>query len=348
MKYLAYGGVNTSQKMFQGVEDRDMKDMDAEDILVARGQATINHDHSRLEIDFNAVVKGFLTSVFPFFFNPQSESEVKLATDTIRNFLSYLLYHDVCPEHKQNIDDARGSCDVAAKEIWKNTQFTAQGPGHFNIAASTLFGGFFYDNYVEDNQWENKKGESVFMTIEVASKVVKVALAGAASYMQVKRYDELANAEGLEAVCVEDIHGFEVTRVHPPSARVREFYKEHAPDLYPVGKIYGKAYRDPGKPKYDLGPEESLEWEQCSAPEEEFEFFVEEHLLEHCYPGMKVMTTVWELNCGFHFFDEVFSSYCSIYTVLANDLMMGWKKPRDLTGKDADDSSDEGVGDEES
>lgn len=60
MKYLTYGGVNTSQKMFQGVEDRDMKDMDAEDILVARGQATINHDHSRLEIDFNAVVKGFL------------------------------------------------------------------------------------------------------------------------------------------------------------------------------------------------------------------------------------------------------------------------------------------------
>lgn len=60
MKYLAYGGVNTAQKMFQGMEDRDMKDMNTEDVLAARGQATIDYDHSHLDIDFNAVVKGFL------------------------------------------------------------------------------------------------------------------------------------------------------------------------------------------------------------------------------------------------------------------------------------------------
>lgn len=63
MRYLTYGGVNTAQKMFQGVEDRDMKNMDSEDVLVARGQATVDHDHWHLEVDFDAVVKGFLYDI---------------------------------------------------------------------------------------------------------------------------------------------------------------------------------------------------------------------------------------------------------------------------------------------
>lgn len=270
---------------------------------------------------------------------------IKMATVTIRNFLSYLMYHDVCPEYAANIDEARKSCNIATKELWRNQQFTAKSPGDFNTAASTLFGGFFYDTYVENDQWSNSKDDTVRMTNEIARKVVKFALVGAGTDEQAHRFQQLANEDSLRVMRIEDIDGFEVTDVILPDAETREFYEHHAPDLHPVGRLLGKAYRDPGKPEYDLSPEEREEWESGNDLVQEFEFFLEEGLLKECYPGMKVITSLWELNCGFHFFDEIFTAYSSIYTVLSNDLMLGWKKPKDLVNGD-DDEENENEADE--
>lgn len=268
---------------------------------------------------------------------------IKLGTVTIRNFLSYLLYHDVCPEHNESIDAARTSCDIASKELWDNQQFTNKAPGDFNAACSTLFGGFLYDMYVEDDKWGDRKDTGVRLTRDIARKVVKFALAGAGTNEQAQRFRELANNNDLRAMLVEDIHGFQVTAVYPIESDVRSFYQEYASDLHPVGRLTARAYFDPGKPVYDLSPEERLEWEIGNIQMPEFEFFLEEDLLEHCYPGMKVMTSVWELNCGFHFFEDIQTAYCSIYTVLCNDLMLGWKKPRELvTEENDDDDSDAG------
>ena len=59
-KYLAYGGVDVGPKMFGGVDDHDLKEMDNEEILLTRGQSSIAQERADLEIDFNAVVKGYL------------------------------------------------------------------------------------------------------------------------------------------------------------------------------------------------------------------------------------------------------------------------------------------------
>lgn len=265
---------------------------------------------------------------------------IKMATVTIRNFLSYLMYHDVCPEHSANIDEARKSCDIASKDLWHNQQFTVKSPGDFNKASSTLFGGFFFDTYVEDDQWSNPKDDSVRMTGDIARKVVKFALAGAGTDEQAHSFQRLANENSLRAMRIEDIDGFEVTAVIMPDNDAREFYEHHASDLHPVGRLLGKAYRDPGKPVYDLSPAERKQWESENQPADEFEFFLEEDLLKECYPGMKVITSVFELNCGLHFFDEILTAYSSIYTVLANDLMLGWKKPKDLVNRE--DKDDDG------
>ncbi|OJJ50892.1 hypothetical protein ASPZODRAFT_86615 [Penicilliopsis zonata CBS 506.65] len=336
LKYLAYGGVDVSPRMFGGVDNRDLQEMDKDEILVATGQASIDRDRIDLPIDFDAVVRGYLTSFFPYFFNPDTEDMVKLATVTIRNFLTYLLYHDVCPEYKENIDQARTSCDIAGKELWKNQQFTAKGPGDFNTACSALFGGYFYDMYAVEDEWENPKDEATRMNSAVARKVVKFAIAGAGSDEQAGQFQALANADSLRATHVKDIDGFEVISLNVPDADTLAFYGVHASDLQPVGRVHARAYRDPGKPRIDLSPEEKREWEEQSSGVQnlqEFDFFLEEDLLRLCYPGMKVITSIWELNCGLFFFDEVFTAYSSIYTVLANDLMLGWKKPRDLVAE---------------
>lgn len=263
---------------------------------------------------------------------------INLGTVTIRSFLSYLLYHDVCPEYKFNIGEATKSCDLATKELWQNQQLTAKGPGNFNTACTTIFGGLEHDIYVEENKWVNPKDDTVHMDKRVAQKVLRLALAVAGTNQLVALFHKKANAGTLKATKLDDIHGFEVTVVRFLDEEERKFYEDQAPDLYPVGILFGRAYYDPGQPDYDLSPEEREEWTKDGRPAQDLLFFVEESLLEHCYPGMKIIATVWELNCGIHYFEDIIKAYCSIYTPLVNELMIGWKKPRDLTIKDDDES----------
>lgn len=60
MKYLTYGGVEVGPKMFGGLDEQDMKEMDHEQILLARAQTSIDHEKLNLPVDFDAVVKGYL------------------------------------------------------------------------------------------------------------------------------------------------------------------------------------------------------------------------------------------------------------------------------------------------
>ncbi|KAL2853257.1 Argonaute complex, subunit Arb1 [Aspergillus pseudoustus] len=320
--------------MFAGSDDRDLKQMDSEQVLLARARTAINQEKSHLDIDFDAVVKGFLTSYFPFYFNPENEAMISLATVTIRSFLSYLLYHDVCPEHKDNIYEARKSCDIASEELWKNQQLTANGPGDFNTACSTLFGGLQHEVYSEKNEWKNPKDDQIQMTKDIAQKVIRVGLAVAGSDELALSFQQMNSQGSLEATMLEDLDGFEVIEVCLPSEEDREFYFTHAPDLNPVGKLLGRTFYDPDMPERDLPSEEQARWATSDRPTQEFTFFLEEGLLKHCYSGMKIIAPIWELNCGFHYFEDITRAYCSIYTSLPNDLMIGWKKPRDLAAKD--------------
>lgn len=60
LKYLAYGGVNVGQRMFGGLDGRDLQQLDSEQILQARAMTSVGKDKSHLAVDFDAVVRGFL------------------------------------------------------------------------------------------------------------------------------------------------------------------------------------------------------------------------------------------------------------------------------------------------
>lgn len=183
------------------------------------------------------------------------------------------------------------------------------------------------------------------MTQAVAQKVVMFAIAACGTDEHSSSFHDLAVRGELFARAIEDIDGFEIVDMLPPNNSTRQFYDTHAPDLNIVGKVRAKAWRDPNAPSIDLAPGETL----ADIKGLEFDFFLEENLLQYCYPGMKVATRVWELNCGVFFFDEIMNAYCTFYTPLLNDLMMGWKVPRDLTKKSnrETDAQGEGVGPEE-
>lgn len=64
IKYLGYGGVNITPKMFTGTDKRELEEMDKDEILVAKGQTSIDKERADLPIDFNAVVKAYLYDIF--------------------------------------------------------------------------------------------------------------------------------------------------------------------------------------------------------------------------------------------------------------------------------------------
>lgn len=283
------------------------------------------------QTDYFALARSFY---LPDYYKPHGIDAIRLATDTIRNWLNYLLYHDVVPEYTDNIKSARTYCNVAEKQLWDNQRLLANAPGDFNKANSFLFGGFYYNKRTLSEQppaWEdeNLPQDRAPMTPSAAQKVVMFALAASGTDEQSASFNDLAMRGELSAHAIEDIDGFEIVDILMPHDGIRGFYETYAPDLNVVGKVRAKAWRDPNSLPIDLAPGETLP----NIHGLEFEFFVEEQLLQYCYLGMKVRTKVWELNCGVFFYDELLNVYCSFYTPSLNDLMIGWKAPRDLTKK---------------
>lgn len=274
------------------------------------------------------------------FFNPDSEESIKFTTDTLHNFYTYLLFHEVFPEYEEDILEARRTCNLAEVELYKSLQLVRNGPGRFNEACSTLFGGSFFVERLPEG-WGEEDDDKI--SLEDARNIIKFAIAGASPHENAVRFQELANKDAFTTEKVEDIHGFEIITVTSPDDAIREFYHEFAPNLIPVGKIWARAFRDPARTESHMGPEESREWDSRQDPEH-FDFLLEENLLELCYPGLKVMTNVWRLNCGVYYFDHILSTYPTFYTVIANDLMMDWKKPKAHTGDDGK-STDHGLDD---
>ncbi|KAK2746324.1 hypothetical protein FQN57_003206 [Myotisia sp. PD_48] len=343
VKYLSYGGVEVGPKMFEGNDQRDLKNLDAEDIVTATAESSIPANREDWDVDFEKVAKGFFSSELPQFYCLDTEDKVMMATGTIKNFLNYVIYHNVCPEYTESIMAARRVCDEASKELWQMQQVVAAAPGDFNKACSTLFGGVQFEAYEDDQSWDGKE-DNVCMSLPTARKVVKFALAGAGTLDQAVKFRDLANSNGLKATLVHE-DGFEVIGVVMTSAETKTFFHSQGQNLKAVGKLIAIPWRDPSIPDEDLPPGKTPRYRHFlheengdgkdkprEVPSEVFEFLVEDEILQHLILGMKIDAQVWELNCGLHYFNRLVGVYSSFYTVLPNDSMRGWKKPRDLRG----------------
>ncbi|KAJ5747374.1 uncharacterized protein N7511_009070 [Penicillium nucicola] len=328
LKYLQYGGVNINQKYGQGVSPQELKEMTKEEGMEARNYTVVSPEWATEgNIAFDTVLKGYLGGYYLDYFSPDDEGEIMVVTGTIKNFLTFLLYHDVCPEYRDDIEKARNTCDLAAKELWKARQVVQNGPGDFNKACSMLFGGNYFDDIDDPEIWETF-AEQNRMTQESARWVLKYAIAAVGPDARAIRFKELAETEQFKVKQVEDIDGFEIISIEQPNPLTVAFYKDMAPNLTPVGVVRAKEFRDPAKGEFNLSKLEEEKWKRGEAPSYEFDFLVEGDLLAHCFLGMKALTKVFELNCGIHFFDEIMVCLPSFYVFLANDLMIDYKGPK--------------------
>ncbi|KAJ5496865.1 Argonaute complex subunit Arb1 [Penicillium fimorum] len=333
LKYLQYGGVSVGPNHSQGVTPSELKEMTKEEAMEARCTTAIFPKRGKpYPIQFNDVATGYLTGYYMGYYNPDTEEEIKVCTDTMKNFFSYLLYHDVCPEYKEDIEEARKTCDRAAKELWMNQQLVHHsGPGDFNRGCSMLFGGYYFEDVDDPDAWTNvRHADQKAFTTEIARKVVKYAIAITGNDRTARKFKILADMDLIEANQVQDIDGFEVISVEAPTEETIAYYKELGSDLIPVGKVRAKEFRDPARGPFDLAPWEKVDWDAGFAPAYEFEFLLETDFFVNLLPGIKIITTVYETNFGQYYFDEILSVLPTFYKFMYNDWMMDYVEPMPL------------------
>lgn len=213
-----------------------------------------------------------------------------------------------------------------------NLNLQSEGPGKFNKACSFLFAGHHFHLRTNASGWGDVTAEKSPMTLKNAQQIMKYGVTFGAAYEVYERFKGSleGNEDKLSVMQILDIDGFEIVSIEKPAPHVLVNYEKHAPGQTPVGIIHAKSFRDPARPEIDLSPQERQEWDNGNTPSYALTFLLESNLLELCCPGTKVITSVWELSCGLHYFDQIMKAYPTFYAPLYNEMMLHWKIPKDI------------------
>lgn len=337
-KFMKYGGVDQSERQFTGgIKDMELEERDAQDIALMMANHTIDPDkdeEDKWAVAFEEVAKGFLSSYWPavVFYDMD---DIRLASRVLTNFYNYLLHHNVCPEYKDEIYAARSVCSLAEDEFPKVTETSANLPGDFNVACSTLFDGFYKDKYVSFGEWDvldgpEMRGKFATHTNEKSTIILKAAIGAHGTEEQVEILEKAFDS--IVCTHVIDSTGIEVIAVEMPSTEVLETYADLNArtkgrlELKPLGKLYCKHWEIQDFCSWDV-PEWYAKKLQEKQENKKYEFWVEADILQHCYTGMKMQVSLRRLNIGLYCLDQIQEVYCSFYTYLANELMWKWRQP---------------------
>lgn len=269
------------------------------------------------------------SSRLPLLYDLRTEQRIKDHTAIIRNFLNYLLHHDVCPEYRDDVNRARAVCDQAAQQLWDIARANALMPGQFNRACSEIFGGFYSGSYVGDREWAKGLDIPPGMSPDEARSTFKVGLIAHATEDVFSQYKSQSASGSISITSSVDTN-LEVTELILANRNILKIYDQKvAKGLKVLGTMRARTWCGP----YPADDEEDLTAEEeaaaAAAPPDtrEYEFWIEDELVQRCFVGMKLQTIVHHLSFGVDFFDNIAGAYCSFYTVLPNEAMMGWREP---------------------
>ena len=362
-KYLAYGGVNISPNMFQTAADIDKTGMDKDDLAMAMSKVSIGSDKYDLSsdkalytVDFLGCARAFLSRHAATLYGFETYEQVGLVTTTLERFMDYLLQHDVCIDYTREVIATRDLCRSATSELWACAEAYRWLPGDFNIACSTLFGGY-YSHYDGVSDWSQQSEEPTFvgLTTDQAIQIVKFGVAGAATEAVYQKYLTIVNSSdgsNLEVVNRIPDAGFTITKIIQPTKDCIKLYKSQSADFRPVGRVVATHWVNPDQLPADLTEAErrilNVNGKPSDVPQfskshtsklteihdevPEYTFFIPLPLITYLRVGMHIEATIHELNCGIWFFDDYRVVYPGFDVFLTNDFMVGWKEPRWLKG----------------
>lgn len=256
--------------------------------------------------------------------------DIRAKTNIIRNFLNYLLHHDVCPEYKTQIFAARAVCDLTDAELPKAMKAQSLFPGDFQTACSEIFGGVYQGTYAKNPEWAPEAESYAGMSPEVAQQTFRIGLATQVSDEVAQCYKAQNVARDLKTLKVYNAY-LEVIELIPADDGIKRFYEKHpaAKGLSSLGRLKAQSWDPPFKPFKDLTEEERIAEARSTRTTETFEFLLEDYVLETCFLGMKFEATVHDLSFGLKFFDNISAVFCSFYETIPNERLIGWRVPED-------------------
>jgi len=267
-------------------------------------------------------------------FSIDTEKEITTYGLVIRNFLNYVLQHAVCPEYTQDIMAARKICDLAVKELWAIKQLQKKLPGDFNVAASILYGGRYEGIHISNQAWAKEDPDyEEYLTVNQgfsnaeAERIFKTALAYAGT-------DDmfLAHMKPDVSIVKTERKFYEIVAIRHPDEETVKDYKnvknlQGEPGyIKALGVLKLKAWEGPGLDEEDCTDDEGTPAAKAEDSKPQG-LWLEDEILELCYPGLKLELIVHELSSGVKFFDAVMGLHCSFHTFLPNEKMLHWKDP---------------------
>ena len=279
----------------------------------------------------------------PVVFDLSTEGAIKTYVQVLRNFLNYLLHHDVCPEYRDQVEAARRTCDTGQAQLWLIQQSVIALPGDFNKACSTIFGGYYEATPIADKIWAEKMGLSKGFEHDQASHILQGGLAAHGDETMCNLYNRQVASKTARRVNSFKVL-MEVTALDFASSEVEELYEHPSmAGCLPLGKLRAQTWHCPGDTLDDLTEEEEEQRARNEAPAEKFEFWVENAVLDKMFVGMKLEVQVHELSFGVRYFDTISAALCSFYSEVPNELMMGWREHKYLEPREAMEPDNVGV-----
>ena len=354
-KYLKFGGIESGPKMFSGGLDAEtMADHTAAEIAVLKANHTVPLEREEdSTVDFEFCLKAFLcvflkslklgcladairsSSVF-YGLDVHYKADIQKYVGVIKNFLNYLMYHNVCPEYEKQVEAARKLCEQGQDETWDIVQAQRLLPGSFNIACSELFGGMYQGRCDPACvQWMDEADKSwglVGQSREEAGKIFIMGFAAHGSdeqmekYEQAKRNKRSSDNDAYEAQEEDmDLQITDISLGRSDPGIVALYQSERAKGLPILGKLRARIWKSPLALMRDQTEEEEMLLSNESKPDE-MEFWVDDLLLEKLHVGMYLEATVRKLNFGIVYFDAVQMLRPTYFTFLANEQMLEWRK----------------------
>jgi hypothetical protein len=263
---------------------------------------------------------------------------VKNACQVPRSFYNYLRYHKVCPEYDEQLEKALKICDVAEQELPQAHAAGLALPGDFNKSVSAIFGGAQTGIYAGDKSWaEDMKKEGIKIdAIGIRDEEARINFTIGIAIMGSD--EQYAMLEANSFTMLGQIYaGLEVTDIQQSTGAVRARYEEQSQTvehklgkLEPLGKLVCKTWYAEDCDEWDLPKDKFPTGKpQRAGAGRDYEFWVEDSVLQKCFVGMKMDATVLHLQSGITILDEVRESMCSFFVWLPNELWME-RKPKEV------------------
>lgn len=229
-------------------------------------------------------------------------------------------------------------CDVAEYELVKVDAAGLALPGDFNTSASTLFGGAHAGLFAGDKSWaQEAEKEGVSLSeMGLREQEARIKFSTGVAALGTDEQQGLIGATNLKIIKREST-GLEVAAINLPDDITRVVYatqteivRNKLGYLEPLGKLVCKVWYAEDCDEWDLPKDRYPDGRLHKVDQgREFEFWVEERVLNECFVGMKIDASIITLEGDINILDEVKQTHCSFFTWLPNELWMD-NKPKEL------------------